>query len=243
MRRFQPKSAVNVIQHHNHDSRDGLYVEPAFTQAAASGLKRDLGFDGTIVGNVYAQPLYLDSGPGGRAMIIVVTESNKVYALDAADGSVIWQLNVGTPMPLSRLPCGDIDPLGITGTPVVNLPSRTLFFDAMTTPDGGTTAKHLIFALNVDTGATKAGWPVDVNASASFGSTTFTSLTQNQRGALAVLGGTVYVPYGGHFGDCGIYHGWLVGVPLGNPTNVVAWATAAPQGGSWAVGGVASDGV
>ena len=236
------RGAVNVTQHHNHDTRDGLYVEPAFTRAAASGLKRDLGFDGTIVGNVYAQPLYLDSKPGGGAMIIVVTESNNVYALDAADGSVIWQSNVGAPMPLSRLPCGDIDPLGITGTPVVDLPSRTLLFDAMTTPDGGTTAKHLVFALDVDTGATKAGWPVDVDATTSFGGTAFTSVMQNQRGALAVLGDTVYVPYGAHAGDCGAYHGWLVGVPLNNPTNGLAWATAAPRGGCWAVGGVANDG-
>ena len=50
------------------------------------------------------------------------------------------------------------------------------------------------------------------------------------------------MPYGGHSGDCGTYHGWLVGVPLNNPANVMAWATAARGGGVWAVGGVASDG-
>jgi hypothetical protein len=46
---------VNVTQHHNHDSRDGLYVDPAFTLAAAAQLKRDTNFDGTIVGHVYAR--------------------------------------------------------------------------------------------------------------------------------------------------------------------------------------------
>ena len=168
---------------------------------------------------------------------------DNVYALDAANGSVIWQRNVGAPVPLSNLPCGDIDPLGITGTPVVDLPSRTLFFDAMTTPDNGTTKKHLIYAMNVDTGTTNSGWPVDVNATAKSGSTVFTSVTQNERGALAVLGTNVYVPYGGHDGDCGTYYGWLVGVPLTQPTNVMAWATTATGGGAWSVGGVASDGV
>lgn len=237
------RGAVNVSEHHNHDSRDGLYIDPAFTLAAAANLKRDTNFDGTISGNVYAQPLYLEGGPGGRAMIIAVTESNNVYALDAASGSVIWQRNVGAPVPLAKLQCGNIDPLGITGTPVVDLPSRTLFFDAMTTPDNGTTKKHLIFALNVDTGATNSGWPVDVDATARSGSTVFTSATQNQRGALAVLGTNVYVSYGGHYGDCGTYHGWLVGVPLSQPTNVMAWATTAPGGGAWSVGGMASDGV
>jgi hypothetical protein len=92
-------TAVNVTQHHNHDSRDGLYVDPAFTQAAAANLTRDPNFTGTIVGNVYAQPLYIEGGPSCRAMIVAVTESNNVYALDAANGSIIWQRNVGTPVP------------------------------------------------------------------------------------------------------------------------------------------------
>jgi outer membrane protein assembly factor BamB len=237
------QQAVNITQHHNHASRDGLYVDPAFTPSAVAHLQRDLSFDGTIAGHVYAQPLYLDDGPGSRPAVFVVTESDNVYALDAATGTVIWQMHAGTPMPVSRLPCGDIDPLGITGTPVIDLPSRTLFFDAMTTPDGGMTARHLIYALDVDTGATKSGWPVDVNAKASFQGTLFDSMVQNERGALAVIGGTLYVPYGGHSGDCGDFHGWLVGVPLNQPASVVAWATGALGGGSWAVGGVVSDGV
>src|SRR3989442_7178868 len=70
---------VNVTQFHNHDSRDGLYVDTTFTQSAAANLTRDLNFDGTIVGNVYAQPLYIENGSGDAAMIIAVTESNNVY--------------------------------------------------------------------------------------------------------------------------------------------------------------------
>src|SRR5437773_6390939 len=61
---------VNVTQFHNHESRDGLYIDSAFTQSAAVNLTRDLNFDGTIVGNVYAQPLYIEGGPSGKAMII-----------------------------------------------------------------------------------------------------------------------------------------------------------------------------
>ena len=62
--------ALNITQHHNHLSRDGLYLEPAFTKTAVAGLKRDLSFDGRISGDVYAQPLYLEGGPGGKAMIM-----------------------------------------------------------------------------------------------------------------------------------------------------------------------------
>src|SRR6476619_1001990 len=96
---------VNVTQEHNNLSRDGLYIDAAFTPSAAANLTRDLNFDGTIVGNVYAQPLYLDNGPGGRPTIIAVTESNNVYALDAVNGSVIWQRNVGDPVFHDDLTC------------------------------------------------------------------------------------------------------------------------------------------
>src|SRR5437762_12359541 len=126
---------VNVTQFHNHESRDGLYIDSAFTQSAAANLTRDIIFDGTIVGNVYAQPLYIEGGPGGRAMIIAVTESNNVYALDAVDGTIIWQLNVGDPVDADDLICTTFDPMGIIGTPIVDLASRALFLDAMITPD------------------------------------------------------------------------------------------------------------
>src|SRR5512132_1108919 len=115
---------VNVTQEHNNLSRDGVYIDAAFTQSAAANLTRDLNFDGTIVGNVYAQPLYIEDGPGSRATIIAVTESNNVYALDAVDGSVIWERNVGPAVSADDLICTKFDPMGITGTPIVDLDSR-----------------------------------------------------------------------------------------------------------------------
>src|SRR6266566_5489202 len=230
---------VNVTQEHNHLSRDGLYIDSAFTRSAAVYVKRNLNFNGTISGNVYAQPLYVEGGPGGRAKVIVATESNNVYALDAVTGTVIWQRNVGPPV-TSGLPCGNISPLGITGTPVVDLGSRSLFFDAMV---DGVTKKHFIYSLNVDTGATNAGWPVDVNATASYNGIPFVSLAQENRGALALVNGIVYNSYSGYLGDCGNYHGWVVGVDINNPSNVHGWATTAIGGGIWGHGGVASDGI
>jgi hypothetical protein len=234
---------VNVTQYHNHASRDGLYIDLAFTPSAAANLTRDLNFDGTIDGEVYAQPLYIDNGPGGRPTIIAVTESNYVYALDASDGSVIWQqINLGPPVQLADLPCPPkFDQMGITGTPIVDLASRALFLGAMTTPDGGATKKQLIFSLNVDTGDINAGWPVDVEATATYNGMTFTASIQQQRPALGIVDNSVYVGYGS-MQDCSLYHGWLVGVPIDNPASVTAWATSAGGGGIWGVGGVASDG-
>src|SRR5213593_2746952 len=229
---------VNVTQEHNNLSRDGIYIDAAFTPSAAAGLTRDLNFDGMISGNVYGQPLYIEGAPSGP-MIIAVTESNNVYALNATTGTVIWQRTDLGPPVTSGLPCGNINPVGITGTPVVDLVSRSLFFDALI---DGATKKHFIYSLNVDTGATKPGWPVDVNATATYNGMTFTSLVQEERGALALVNGIVYVAYSGYNGDCGMYHGWVVGVPINNPSNVGAWATTAIGGGIWGHGGVASDG-
>ena len=70
----------NVTQKNNNPSRDGLYIDPAFTPGNAANLVRDLNFNGTIVGHVHAQPLYIEGGPNGP-MIIAVTASNNIYAL------------------------------------------------------------------------------------------------------------------------------------------------------------------
>jgi hypothetical protein len=233
---------VNVTQFHNHSSRDGLYIDSAFTQSAAANLTRDLNFDGTIAGNVYAQPLYIEGGPSGP-MIIAVTESNNVYALNAVNGSIIWQRNLGAPVPANDLNCTKLDPMGITGTPVVDLALRALFLDAMTTPDGGATKQHLILSLNADTGDINPGWPVDVEATANYNGLTFAAEIQQQRPALAIVGNIVYVGYGS-MEDCDLYHGWLVGVPINDPASVTAWAGgASTHGGAiWGVGGIGSDG-
>jgi hypothetical protein len=241
-----PASAqVNVTQFHNHESRDGLYIDSVFTESAAANLTRDLKFDGTIVGNIYAQPLYIEGGSGGTAKIIAATESNNVYALDAGNGSIIWQRNVGEPVPAGDLTCTKLDPVGITGTPIVDLASRALFFDAMITPDGGQTKKHLLFSLNVDTGGVNPGWPIDVEATASYNGVDFTAEIQQQRPALGIVGGILYVGYGS-MADCSMFHGWLVGVPIDNPASVTAWASGTSPGiwggGIWGVGGIASDG-
>jgi hypothetical protein len=139
----------------------------------------------------------------------------------------------------SGLPCGAFNPAGTTGTPVVDLASRSLFFDALI---AGSPIKHFIFSLNVDTGATNAGWPVDLNATASYNGIPFVSLDQENRGALALVNGIVYNSYSGYNGDCGNYRGWVVGVDINNPSNVHGWATTALGGGIWGHSGVASDG-
>ena len=171
-------------------------------------------------------------------MIIAVTESNNVYALDATTGLPIWsRTDIGPPVPTT--PCGGFNPTGITGTPVVDLASRRLFFDALI---NGSPTKHFIYSLNLDTGATTAGWPVDLNATVIYNGITFISLGAGTTRWTRAGERDVYSSYSGYVGDCGNYHGWVVGVDINNPTNVHGWATTAMGGGIWGHGGVASDG-
>jgi hypothetical protein len=236
-------STTSVPQHHANSCRDGRFQSVGLTRAAAAGLQPDATFNAALAGQIfYAQPLYFPGGPGQKALVIVASEQNQVTALDAADGSIVWQTPLGTPVARVNLPCGNIDPLGVTGTPVIDELTQTLFVAAMTTPDNGTTKEHLVFALSLTDGSIKTGWPVDVGAKAKFGQLAFDASVQNQRGALAFVDGTVYVPYGGHAGDCGAYHGWVVAVPAASPQTPSAWATQAQGGGIWGPSGIASDG-
>lgn len=231
---------VSVLEHHHSAMRNGVYVDAALTRQAAAGVHRDPGFDANarVNGPVYAQPLYLEAGNGSPDRVFVATEQNEVYAFDAQTGAQAWHTTLAPPVPLSALPCGNIDPLGITGTPVIDAATRTIYLDAMTTPDGGATKKHLVYALSADDGTVRSGWPADVGALVSG----FDSAVQNQRGGLLLLGGKVYVPYGGHYGDCGTYYGRVVGIDVRHPGSAVSFRTRAEGGGIWAPGGLASDG-
>src|SRR5512142_1031877 len=180
-----------VLEHHAGPRRDGRYVDPGLTRAAAAGYRRDPGFQATLPGALYAQPLLVPGGGGKPDVLVAASEQNVVGAFDPITGAARWTRTLAPPAPLSSLPCGNIDPLGVTGTPVVDPATRTLYLDAMTTPDGGTTHRHLLFALSVDDGAIRPGWPVDVAARVPG----FDASVQNQRGALALVQGRVYVPF------------------------------------------------
>src|SRR5262249_44990612 len=162
-------AGLAVTQHHNHGSRDGLYVTPRLTREAAKSIHRDPAFHGVVRGDVHAQPLYVEHGPAGAPAFYVVTLSNSVHALDARTRAARWERTLGTPVALGELACGIFDTVGIAGTPIIDLATRALVFDAMITPDGGATKQHLVHALSLDDGHTLDGWPVDVAADVKSG--------------------------------------------------------------------------
>ena len=105
-----------------------------------------------------------------------------------------------------------------------------------------TITAHQVHALSVDDGTERSGWPVDVSTIKA-GSTTFTASPQNQRSALSLVNGILYVAYGGHNGDCGNYRGWVMAIDTANPTSRGAFVTGGTRGEAiWAAGGMASDG-
>ena len=232
------QGADAVLGYHRSDDRSGQYVVPGLTWESAARLRRDAGFDGRVDGHVYAQPLYWRPPGSANGLLIVATEANVVYALDAATGRPVWRTALGTPAPRSALPCGNIDPLGITGTPVIDPASGALYLDALAVRQNG--LAHLVYGLSLKDGSVLPGWPVDVAAGLRARGMSFASDVQNQRGALILADGRLFVPYGGHWGDCRDYHGWVVGLRLDQPAVFGAWRTRASKGGIWAPGGIAA---
>ena len=116
-------AADSVITYHGAADRSGLYVAPELTFAKAATVRLDPGFNATTLnGPIYGQPLYwVPPAGGGAARIIVATENDFVYALDAGTGAQIWSTSLGTPVPAGDLPCGNIKPTeGVTGTPTID---------------------------------------------------------------------------------------------------------------------------
>ncbi len=145
-------------------------------------------------GPVWAQPL-VDDG-----LVLVATEGGSLYALDATTGAVVWRTHVADPIPRADLPCGDVSPLGITGTPVIDPSTQTLF--AVAERGDGT---HELVAVSVASGAVLWRRVIDPPGTVP--------RDQQQRAALALAGGRVIVASGGLDGDCGTYRGYVVSVP------------------------------
>jgi outer membrane protein assembly factor BamB len=177
-----------------------------------------------VDGAVYAEPLAV----GGR--VIVATENDSVYAFDARSGSRLWAVHLGTPVSGGSLPCGNIDPTGITGTPVADPAANTVYLVFYRSD-----FTHVLVALNVSTGAIRWQRPIDPPGS--------DHKTHQQRAALALSHGRIYVSYGGLYGDCGRYHGWVISAPESGPAGALQSYQVPTQneGAIWAPPGPAID--
>jgi outer membrane protein assembly factor BamB len=174
-------------------------------------------------GAVYGQPLVVGT------LAVAATEADSVYAFALADGGLRWHTNLGSPVPGGDLPCGDIDPSGITSTPVVDVGANAVWVVAFVQP-----AHHELVALDLATGAVRSRRSIDPPGG--------DAQVEQQRGALLLTGGRVYVPYGGLFGDCGNYHGWIVSARTDGTGDLASWQVpSGREAGIWATGGPVTD--
>ena len=192
--------------YHGDNARSGVdTTEPSFNPIVS---KWSNGLDGQAE---FGQPVVA----GGR--VFVATEGDNVYALDEHSGQVLWSANIGTPLTnvTSNTGCGNIDPLGITSTPVIDPATNTLFVAGEVSTGGGLPVHHIMVGFNMTTGHRT----VTASADPTGGGDSLQNL--QQRAALALGNGRVYVAYGGLIGDCGHYHGWVVGLDETNSRPMV----------------------
>ena len=212
-------SSSDWTTYHHDAARSGVSDDQA-----PIGQVRKL-WDSTLDADMYAQPLVV----GGH--VIAATEGNSVYAFDAASGAQIWRAPLGTPVDGGSLPCGNIDPSGITGTPVTDTSSNTLYVVAFLA--AGT--HHELFALDVGNGAVRWHRPIDPPG--------LSGRVEQLRGALTITNGRVYIPYGGLLGDCGPYKGAVVSSALDGKGDVTSYVVPTTRKAAiWHPGGPAVDG-
>ena len=172
-------------------------------------------------GAVWAEPLVVGDN------VIVVTENDTLYALDPENGAVVWKDHVGTPVPESDLPCGDIFPLGMTGTPAYDPATQSIFVVAEETGP-----IHVLYAFDATTGAVRWSRKVDIAIASE------NAAAVQQRTALAVANGYVYFGFGGLDGDCNQYRGAVVAVPTDGQGSTLDYVVpTAREGAVWSPGG------
>ena len=271
---LRTEAQVGVWTYHNNNLRTGLNTNETIlnlTNVTSTRFGKLLTYP--VDGCVYAQPLYMPNvnipGQGTHNVIYIATENATVYAFDAdnggASGGQLWKTNLGaaavtTTATYTNKSFGtrynggaytDIVPqVGSTGTPVIDTNSGTLYVDVFTgiVSGGVTNYYHYLHALNITNGtdtnvlvtASVAGTGVDSVA----GRVTFNAKQENQRCALTLSGGIVYISYAG-YADTDPYHGWIIGFSTTNLTQLTNYvfnttpnATTSTYGANAAEGGL-----
>ncbi|MGH3279450.1 MAG: PQQ-binding-like beta-propeller repeat protein [Trebonia sp.] len=209
-------SGADWPEYNGNPARAGVAVGGPAAGALA------VAWNARLDGAVYGQPLVV-----GKE-VFAATENDSVYALDRSTGNVLWRTHLGTPVPQQdQNGCGDIFPLGITGTPIYDAGNGRLYAVAEVTG-----YHHELVALNATTGAVRLRRDLDNPTAAN------QPAYNQQRPALTIDEGRVYAAFGGLSGDCGAYQGSVVSAPLTGNGPLAFWRTpTSREGAIWAPGG------
>ncbi len=199
--------------YHQAPSRAGRVAQPA-GDPLRSAWAKDLG------AAVYGEPLVVGS------TLIVATERDQVFGLNASTGHVRWKKSLGKAQPMSGLPCGDIDPLGITGTPAYDAETGSVFVVAETV--GG---HHVLWALDATNGHRRWHRSLDVLHHRN-------RKAEQERSALLVEHGRVVVTFGGLDGDCNNYVGYVTSTSVTGQGHTYHYAVPTDrEAGMWSPAG------
>lgn len=217
--------------------RNEVVLTPGNVNSSTFGVK----FSTAVDGWVFAQPLYmagLTINGNTHNVVFVATEHDSVYAFDAdTSGAALWKrsfLATGvTSVPQGNVKSTISPEVGITGTPVIDPATGTLYVVAETLESGN--YFHRLHALDVTTGNEKFGGPVILKPAG------FVSKEQLQRPGLTLANGNVYVSLGSQ-SDFGSYHGWVIAYSATTLAQVAAWndTPGGVQGGIWTSGAAPS---
>jgi outer membrane protein assembly factor BamB len=208
-----PSISSDWVEYHGDAARAGVGpASPKFSRPKRA-------WDVRVDGEVYASPLIV------AGHVLVATENNTVYSLDLFTGAVVWKAHLGSPVDASTLPCGNIGPVtGISGTPAVDAHAGLIYVLGFLA--GG---RHVLFTLSLINGAVIAQRVADPPGS--------DPAVQQERGALSIASGYVYVPFGGLYGDCGNYHGYLEAVPIRGGRIFSYQVPSSREAGIWSASG------
>lgn len=250
------KVVPEVLTYHNDNSRDGQnLIEKVLTPDNVNSQTFGKLNTWQVDGYVYAQPLYVSKVMiKGRFhnVVYVATEHDSVYAFDAdhyKNPKPLWQrsfLSAGvTTVPSSAVNSNDLVPeIGITSTPVIDRQTATMYVVAKTLLLGST-FQLTLHAINIRNGRERRHSPVILNASvpgsgeaSSNGVISFSGKMNNQRCALTLAGGIVYIASSSH-GDNQPYHGWVLGYNAKTLAQVAVFSDTpnGQQAGIWMAGG------
>ena len=253
---------VSVWTHHNDNARTGANLsETTLTTANVNAQQFGMLFKYPVDGEVYAQPLYIPgvaiAGKGVHNVVFVATMNDSVYAFDAdsnagANATPLWFVNFTNPaLGITAVPPGDVQQngdfnihgtVGILSTPVIDASAGIIYVVARTKENGNYFFR--LHALSLSGGAEKANSPVTISATvpgsgydAVGGMVTFNPFRGNQRTALTLANGVVYIAFAS-LGDIDPYHGWLFGYSSSTMQQMSVWNDTpnGTRGGIWQSG-------
>ncbi|HEX3685384.1 MAG TPA: RICIN domain-containing protein [Bryobacteraceae bacterium] len=211
---------VSVLTQHNDNSRSGNNLkETILTTSNVNVNSFGKLFTVNLDGYVFAQPLYVPSLPiagGTHNVVYVATAGDSIFAIDADLGTQLWTKNYGTPVPSSVINTQNIlVQVGIISTPVIDPSTQTMYFVTKTYENQVQIFR--LHAIDIIAGSEKFGGPVEIAASvpgtgdaSSGGQVPFQAAQENQRAALTLANGVVYLTFASHE-DYNPYHGWVLG--------------------------------